>query len=55
MLPIHAVIIDKKYATYHELLNVYYYEDIMDMLELILIDNYNSYVMNEVSELESKI
>lgn len=51
MLPIFSTIIAQKLATYHELKHVYYYEEALDLYELILINNYNEMAYNQIQEM----
>jgi hypothetical protein len=54
ILPIYAIIINKGYATYYELINKYYYEEVIDLLEIILIDEHNEYMLNKLAESKNK-
>ena len=47
-MPIFSTIITNKMATLHELKHVYYYEEALDLYELILVNNYNEYKYNEI-------
>jgi hypothetical protein len=42
-----ASVISKNMATIKELQGYYSMEDVLDMYEIILVDNYNNYVLNE--------
>lgn len=54
MLPIFSTIIAQKLATYHELKYVYYYEEALDLYEIILVNNYNEMAYNRVQELNAE-
>jgi hypothetical protein len=53
MLPIFSTIITAKMATLHELREVYYYEDALDIYDLIIVNNYNEYKYNEIQKLKA--
>jgi len=53
-LPIFATIISSKLATLHELRHVYYYEEALDLYELILVNNYNEMAYHQVKQLEAQ-
>lgn len=51
--PIFAVIIGHKYATLYEIKEHLYYEDCLDLLEIIQVDAYNERMRQELAELEA--
>lgn len=42
-------------ATLNELRNVYYYEEALDLYELILVNNYNEMAYNNLQETKAKV
>lgn len=55
MLPVFSTIISHKFATLYELKHVYYYEEALDLYELILVNNYNEMAYNRIQELKSEV
>jgi hypothetical protein len=53
LLPIFVAVINAKLATLYELKNYYYYEDILDLFELVLVNNYNETTYNEIEQLKA--
>jgi hypothetical protein len=45
-----GVIAARKLATLHELQTVYSYEDALDMMEIITVQNYNEWVAGEAAK-----
>ncbi len=45
-----GVLIARKMATLHELETVYSYEDALNMMEIIVVQNYNEWVAGENSK-----
>lgn len=52
--PIFTAIITNKLATLYELRTVYYYEEALNLYELILVNNYNEMTYNEIKRLEAE-
>lgn len=44
---IFGLIISKKLATLKEIKTIYTYDECLDLLDIILVDNYNDYLVNE--------
>lgn len=43
-----GVVVSSQYATLHELQTVYSYEDMIDLYEIVLVNNYNERKLMEV-------
>ena len=41
-------------ATLHELREIYFYEDALDLYDLIIVNNYNEYKYNEIQKLKAE-
>jgi hypothetical protein len=55
LLPIFATIITKDLAKLHELQTVYYYEDALDLYEIVLVNNYNELTFQEIQQMRNEI
>jgi hypothetical protein len=47
MPPIFGIIISKQLATLQEIKTIYTYNECLDLLDIILVDNYNEYLISE--------
>lgn len=47
---IFGTLISHKLATLHEIKTIYTYNDCLDLLDIILVDNHNEYLIHESSK-----
>jgi hypothetical protein len=45
--PIFGLIISKRLATLQEIKKIYTYDECLDLLDIVLVDNYNEYLTSE--------